>query len=101
MTDKSHAVEIGVNYLISKQENSYKHIRLYTDKKRHELCLEFPNCYSNSQWTRTCSKLLLFSISRFDLMAAKITETKAAVDCLWKCYQVSFDFSRLSYFRSE
>ena len=25
-------------------------------------------------------------------MGVKITETKAAVDCLWKCYQVSFDF---------
>ena len=33
-----------------------------------------------------------FHISRFDQMAVKVTETKAAVDCLWKCYQVSFGF---------
>ena len=70
-----------------KLEKNYKH------KKSHELCLEFPTCNSNNQWT----KLLLFHTSRFDQMALKVTETKAAVDCLWKCYQVSFDFSRFSY----
>ena len=32
------------------------------------------------------------TLLRFDQMAVKVTETKAAVDCLWKCYQVSFGF---------
>jgi len=35
------------------------------------------------------------TLERFDLMAAKITETKAAVDCLWKCYQYTDELTPL------
>ena len=34
-------------------------------------------------------------LERFDLMSTKITETKAVVDCLWKCYQVYHSVTQL------
>merc|ERR1711935_626896 len=35
----------------------------------------------------TAAQKLTEILERFDLMAVKVKDTKAAVDCLWKCYQ--------------
>jgi hypothetical protein len=35
------------------------------------------------------------TLERFGLMAIKVTETKAAVDCLWKCYQYTDELTPL------
>ena len=40
------------------------------------------------------AKALNEILERFDLMSTKITETKAVVDCLWKCYQVNKKLSK-------
>jgi len=41
------------------------------------------------------AKELNETLERFDVMAVKVKDTKAAVDCLWKCYQYTDELTPL------
>jgi len=43
----------------------------------------------------TAAQKLTEILERFDLMAVKVKDTKAAVDCLWKCYQYTDELTPL------